>query len=147
MKNIFKTSGIYTDIGLLIIRVGLGLSYIIIHGGPKIMGGPEKWADIGDAVGIFGISFAPVFWGFMAAFAEFFGGLSLMLGLLFRPALLLIIITMIVAASQTLSKGDPFSKAAYPLELMVVLMGLIIIGAGKYSLDNLIFNKRKFNMD
>ena len=32
----------YRDLGLLVMRVGLGLSFMA-HGWPKLVGGPETW--------------------------------------------------------------------------------------------------------
>ena len=40
----------YRDVGLLILRVGFGLSYIYFHGSYKLAGGPEFWADNGEAM-------------------------------------------------------------------------------------------------
>lgn len=140
--KLFSIDNKYGDIGLLIIRIGLGLSYVIIHGAPKIVGGPERWAGIGGALNNFGIDFYPVFWGFMAAFAEFAGGALLLLGFFFRPALFLICITMIVAFGKGLAEGQTLAKAIYPLELFVVLFGMLFTGPGTISMDNLLFNRK-----
>jgi len=125
----------YQDFGLLVIRIGLGASYIYVHGSSKIFGGPERWEKVGDAVNIFGINFLYTFWGFIAACSEFIGGGLILLGLFFRPAAALIFVTMIIAASNHIHDGDPINKIAYPLELGFVLLGLIFLGPGKYSLD------------
>ena len=34
----------YRDIGLLFLRIGIGVMFIM-HGLPKLIGGPEKWED------------------------------------------------------------------------------------------------------
>jgi len=60
------------DIGMLTLRLGSGLIFIFIHGLGKITGGPEHWAKIGGSMSNIGINFLPEFWGFMAAFSEFF---------------------------------------------------------------------------
>ena len=62
--------GAYKNFGLLIIRLGLGLSFIM-HGYPNMFGGPPVWKDLGTVMRTVGIDFAPTLWGFMAAFAEF----------------------------------------------------------------------------
>ena len=72
---IFSLNDRYTNIGILFIRIGIGLMFIL-HGWPKFTGGPEKWAGLGAyGMGTLGINFLPVFWGFMAAAAEFLGGI------------------------------------------------------------------------
>jgi putative oxidoreductase len=123
------------DLGILIIRIFLGSSYIFIHGLPKILGGPDRWERIGNAVKNFNIDFYPVIWGFLAACIELLGGICIVLGLFFRPAAAFIFSVMAVAALNHYYKGDPVSKIAYPLELGFILLGLIFLGAGKYSLD------------
>ena len=124
----------HRHIGLLILRIGLGCMFLI-HGGPKLFGGPEKWEKLGMAMNSLGIGFIPTFWGFMAAISEFFGGACLILGLFFRPACILLTITMMVAAISHLSRGDGLSGASHAIEVGIVFLSFILIGAGKYSLD------------
>ena len=76
----------WPDLGLLVLRLSIGLSMILFHGWGKISGGPERWRRIGGAMENFGIDFLPMFWGFMAGFTEFFGSVLIILGLFFRPA-------------------------------------------------------------
>lgn len=124
----------YRDVGLLILRVGIGLMFMG-HGCGKLFGGPEKWARLGAAMKTFGIDFAPAFWGFMAAFAEFGGGALLVLGFLVRPACFLLLCTMVVAAAMHVGKGDPFVKYSHAVEAAILFFSLLFIGPGKYSLD------------
>ncbi len=139
MKLRIKT---FPDFGLLVIRIVLGFSYVIVHGGTKLFAGPVLWTKIGSAVGYLGINFSYVVWGFLASCAEFFGGLLILLGLFFRPAAVLIIITMFVAASKGFGSGGPLSSIAYPLELGITILGLFLTGPGKYSLDYHLFGRR-----
>ena len=124
----------YRDVGILILRVGIGVMFVL-HGWPKITAGPEMWGKLGMAVGNFGIHFAPSFWGFMAAFAEFGGGICLILGFCTRLAAILMAIDMVVAATMHLSKGDSLQVASHAIEAGIVFFSLILIGAGKYSID------------
>ncbi len=131
----------YRNIGLLILRVGIGVMFIF-HGFPKITGGPAMWTKLGATMGIFGIEFLPVFWGFMSSFAEFFGGIFLIFGFFFRPICMLMAVNMIVASSMHLNRGQGISGASHAVELGIVFLSLILIGPGKYSLDELF---RPFN--
>ncbi len=141
-----KFPGRYRDFGLLILRAGLG-GMFIWHGAPKILGGPEKWAMLGKAVGIFGIHFAPAFWGFMASAAEFFGGLAILSGLLTREFCVLLVINMIVAAGFHFNRGDGFFGAAHAIEVGFVFLGLIFIGPGRYSLEAKLLPEKKRDID
>jgi len=131
----FKFLDKYKDLGLLIIRIGLGLMFIFIHGWPKLSGGAPKWEQMGGAMKHFGITFAPVFWGFMDAFAEFFGGISLLLGVFFRPMMILLTINMFVAFYGGI--GGPWSGIQYPFEIFTVILAMFILGPGKYSIDGM----------
>ncbi len=124
----------YRDAGLLFLRIGLGAMFLY-HGLPKIIGGSEKWATLGTAMQYTGIEFLPAFWGFMAAFSEFFGGLCLILGLVFRPVCMLLAITMAVATAMHLGRGDSLQVASHAIENGIVFLSLIFIGPGKYSFD------------
>ncbi len=122
------------DLGLLFLRIGIGVMFML-HGWPKITGGVEMWTKIGGSMANLGIDFAPAFWGFMAAFAEFFGGLFLVLGLFFRVTNFLLVFTMIVAAIVHLKGDDGFGGASHAIEAGILFFSLIFIGPGRYSLD------------
>jgi len=121
-------------IGWLIFRVGIGIS-IFLHGLPKMMGGVETWTYIGSSMSIFGIDFAPAFWGFLAATAESVGGILFALGLFFRPAAFMLTGTMVVALATHLAAGDDFMVFGHALDLLIIFAASILIGAGKYSVD------------
>lgn len=129
-----KFLGKLRDVGLLLMRVGLGVMFIM-HGSGKMFGGTEMWAQLGQAIGLWGITVYPVFWGFMAAFAEFAGGILLILGFLFRPACILLAITMAVATTMHVTKGDEFGLWSHAAKMLVVFVGLTFVGPGKFSID------------
>lgn len=68
----------------------------------------------------------------MAAFAEFFGSVFLILGLFSRLSCLLLAFTMFVAFYSNYAEGN---INAYPLDLMIVFLCLLIIGPGRFSID------------
>lgn len=131
---VLSSLGKYKDLGLLIIRIGLGFMFIM-HGYPKLLGGPERWEGIGGAMGAIGITFLPVIWGLAAALTEAVGGLFFLLGLFFRPVSLLLAFTMLVAALFHLGKGDGLMGSAHSIEIGIVFLGLAFVGPGKYSVD------------
>lgn len=135
-----KTKFNYQNLGLLILRVGIGVAFFF-HGLPKITGGIEKWTSIGETMSILGISFAPAFWGFMAAISETLGGLLLALGILFRPATLMMMFTMIVALVMHLHYGDSFVKYSHAMESLIVFAALFITGPGKYVVSKKLLKK------
>lgn len=126
----------WMDLGLLLVRVGVGASMIINHGYEKMISGPQKWEAVGKVMEELGITFLPLAWGFMAAFAEFFGALFLMTGFLTRGAAFLLSFLMFVAFYHHLHAGDGFKGASHPFELMCIFILILFIGGGKYSLDS-----------
>ena len=119
------------DLGLLILRLGLGGMYVF-HGFPKLMAGPEGWERLGASMAYLGINFFPVFWGFMASSAESLGGLFIIFGWYFRISNFFLLITMFVAGFQHLAKGQGLGQASHAIELGVVFLALIFIGPGRY---------------
>jgi putative oxidoreductase len=126
----------FRDFGLLLLRVLFGLYLAFGHGLGKITGGPEQWAGLGGTMEIFGLGFAPTFWGFMAAIAEFVCALLVAAGFLTRPAALLVVINMSVAATAHITgviDGGPEMALLYG----IAFLSLIFVGPGKYSVDEI----------
>ena len=137
MRKLTRFLDKHRDVGLLIMRVGIGVMFMG-HGIPKLMGGPGAWGKLGGALGVFGIHFAPVMWGLMAALSESVGGALLLVGFLARPACFFMLNVMVVATAMHLNKGDSFTIYSHPVEAGIVFLSLIIIGPGKYALDQVI---------
>ena len=123
------------DISLLLIRLAIGLMFIFVYGEFKMFGGPEMWENLGGAMENFGITFYPKIWGFMAALAEFGGGVLVLLGLFFRPACLILMFNMSIAASSHFFNNEGIMGAGHAVELTVIFLALAISGPGKYSVD------------
>ncbi|MCC9166185.1 DoxX family protein [Pontibacter harenae] len=132
----------YWNLGLLLLRIGIGVMFIL-HGWPKLTGGPERWTAIGENMALWGLDFAPTFWGFMAGFSEAVGGFFLMLGLFFRPTCALLLITMLVATTRHVVAGDGFGGYSHALESAILFFSLYFIGPGAHSLDQVIFPGEK----
>ena len=139
MKRFFSSDEISVDFGLLLARIGVGISVMVHHGWGKLTGGPELWEKIGANMDKVHITAFPVFWGFMAGFAEAICSVLLVIGVLFRPAAALLAFTMFVAALRhfSLPADNPnsgWSGASHALELMSVYICLLFTGPGKFSL-------------
>ena len=122
-----------TDIGLLVLRVGFGIGFLWFHGWAKLTGGPEQWEAVGAALARYGITFLPVFWGFMASIAESVCGVLIAIGFLTRYASSLLAITMLVAFMGHVLSGQ--GSPAHAFKNMAVAAGLVLIYPGRYSVD------------
>jgi putative oxidoreductase len=80
----------------------------------------------------------------MAMLSEIIGGTAIALGIFTRPACLLLIFTMIVAArlghrgAGYLITNDP-PGAEYVVNLAAICLVIVLMGPGHYSLDQLFF--------
>ncbi len=133
-----SSEGVAKDFGLLVIRVGVAIGMFLFHGYDKIMGGPERWEGTGGAMANLGITFAPVVWGFLAAFAESVGSILILLGPLFRFATLMLAFNMFVAGLMHLNlpadnPSSGWSGAEKALVYMLVYLGLFFTGPGRFA--------------
>jgi putative oxidoreductase len=136
--KVFSSEGVAKDFGLLLIRLGIGASMFLLHGYDKITGGPERWEGTGGAMANLGITFAPVAWGFLAAFAESVGSILIVLGPLFRAATLMLAFNTFVATlmHMNLPVDNPASGLAgaeKAMVYMVAYLGLFFTGPGRFA--------------
>ncbi|KYG63440.1 DoxD-like family protein [Bdellovibrio bacteriovorus] len=123
------------DVALAILRVFIGLTMAFSHGLGKL---PPNEMLIG---GVSGMGFpAPELFAWLAALAEFAGGLLLAAGLLTRPAALTVIITMLVAVFGV-HAADSFQQKEMALLYLFTALFFLLHGAGRWSLDHFITKK------
>jgi putative oxidoreductase len=125
----------HPDLGLLIIRLMFGIVGVY-HGSQKLFG---AWGGVGlDGFSGFlakmGVP-APGISAWLAALAEFGGGILIAAGLLPRLAAVPFAITMLVAFGMAHHFSFDMKSGGndYPLALALVAIGLIFTGPGKYS--------------
>ncbi len=116
------------DLALLILRVGLAL-LMIPHGYNKLMS--LLSGDMGFADPI-GLGEAPS--KFLTIFAELICSILVFLGLLTRPALLVLIFNMLVI-TFIVHANDGFQKQEHALLFLIPYISLFLLGPGKFSLD------------
>ena len=124
----------YRDLGLLVLRAGIGIM-MTLHGWPKLAGGLPAWEKLGQAVSHVGINFFPGFWGFSCAMVETIGGVLLIIGFCIRPVTILLTLNFIVATVLLYKTSGVFLDWSRPAEMLILFFSLIFIGAGKYSVD------------
>ena len=101
------------------------------------MGGPERWQRLGSSLtGSLGIEGVNIFFGFMAMMAETLGGLMILIGLYTKISASFLAFTMLVAFSGHLAR-DGFAGSEKPLLFLAYFVGLILSGAGTFSVDKL----------
>ena len=142
MKSLVnKVTTTTTGWDTLPLRVGAGAIFAA-HGAQKLFGWFGGYGLEGTAGWMTSIGLEPgMLMATMAGSAEFFGGLLLILGLLVRPAALMLATTMIVAiATVHLPNGLFMDNNGYEfgLALLAMSIGLVFRGAGSLSADRLL---------
>lgn len=118
-----------SSIGLLILRVWIGLTMLIAHGWPKLSGFSEKAETFADPFGV-GSTMSLA----MAVGAEVFASIFIIFGLLTRAMAVPLLITMLVAAF-IIHGDDPYQKQEFALLFGFTYLTLIFTGPGKYAVD------------
>lgn len=138
VRVLIPSLGARASLALLILRVLVGLA-LIEHGVPK-MHNPLHWLDNGPLPG------TPIALQLLVALAEFLGGFALMLGFLTPLFALLLVCDMIVVVFVVMiPHGVPFVGEPHSFEvpayILAAVLGLLITGPGRYSIDGLIASR------
>ena len=123
----------YREFGLLLIRLSLGLVFIL-YCGPILIAGGSAWAHFGTGARTFGIHSHHQLWGFIGALAGCAGGVLMIFGLFFRVGVLLVLV-LALAHAIGLARATGFRTALPSIEMCFVLAGILFVGPGKYSVD------------
>lgn len=134
MRGREESSG--RDIGAGLLRAFAGLALAFAHGIDKM---PPTQDFIG-VVAELGVP-SPVAFAWAAGIAELVGGILLAIGLLTRPAAIVIAITMLVAAFLG-EAGNPFSDREPPLLFAAIAIYFVLAGPGRYSVDGWLAARR-----
>lgn len=141
-KITHTTSGIDT----LPLRLAAGVIFVA-HGAQKLFGWFGGYGLEGTGAWMASIGIEPgQLMAVLAGGVEFFGGLVLILGLLVRPAAVVLAITMIVAiVTVHLQNGLFMSNNGYEfgLALLAISIGLVFRGAGGISVDRILNVRQK----
>jgi putative oxidoreductase len=123
----------YREAGLLLMRVSLGLLFIL-YTAPVLISGPKAWAHFGAGAGQFGLHSHFQVWGFLGSLLGCLGGVLMIFGLFFRIGVLLVLL-LALGHAIALHHGTGFRVALPSIEVCFVLAGLLFVGPGKYSVD------------
>lgn len=123
----------YADFGLLLLRVSIGVLFII-YTAPVLMGGANAWAHFGAGVKNVGIHSHLQIWGFLGALIGCVGGVLVIFGLFFRPGVIVLVL-LAIAHAIGVKHASGFRTALPSIEMCFVLAGILFVGPGKYSVD------------
>lgn len=135
--NNSNSSSIPKDIILLAVRVFVGFA-MLSHGYPKLQmllaGGKIEFFDF--------LGMGPQITLILTVIAEFVCSILLILGLFTRVSLGFLIFTMVIAGF-VVHGADPFEKREMSLIYLSVYLLLMVMGAGKVSVDHLIERRKR----
>ena len=116
--------------GYLILRLGFGLIMAIQHGWPKLQKFSVLSTKFPDPLGVGSAASLS-----MTIFAELVCGVLIAVGLFTRLSSAVLIICMAVAAF-VVHGGDPFAKKEMAILYLVAYVGIFVLGAGAYNVQN-----------
>jgi putative oxidoreductase len=129
----------------LVLRVVAGVIFFA-HGAQKLFGWFGGYGLTGTGQFMDSLGLSPGYaMALLAGSAEFFGGLALIIGLLVRPASVILAVTMVVAIlSVHIGNGLFMSNNGYEfaLALLAMTVSLLLSGAGKLGLDGVLSRSR-----
>lgn len=138
IKKLVQT---HDSIAPLALRVPAGIIFIA-HGAQKLFGWFGGYGIEGTGQWMASIGLEPGWlMAAMAGGAEFFGGLAILLGLLTRPAALVLAVTMVVAiVTVHLGNGLFMANNGYEfgLALLAMSVSLVLSGSGRFGIDRLL---------
>jgi len=124
----------YRETGLLLFRASVGLVFIILIA-PILWSGADGWEHFGSAMRNLDFHSHYEFWGFVGAILGCAGGILMILGLFFRVGVLFALaVTIVHMVAVIHSRGDFFVRLP-AFEMTILLLSLLFIGPGKYSVD------------
>ena len=144
MSNLNKILSTNAGFAALTLRVTAAIIFIA-HGGQKLFAWFGGYGLEGTGQWMASIGLEPGYqMALIAGSAEFFGGLALLIGLMVRPAALMLAGTMVVAIFSVHLVNGLFMSAngyEYALALLAISVSLMFSGAGKFSVDSLLHKK------
>ena len=126
--------GKYREGGLLLFRVSLGLILIILIA-PVLWNGQGSWERFGSAMRHLDFHAHFTFWGFVGALLGCVGGVLIILGLFFRIGVLIALAVATIHLVVVWDTSGDFHIRLPALEMAILLLCLLFIGPGKYSVD------------
>jgi putative oxidoreductase len=118
-------------LALFVMRLALG-AVIVGHGYHKVFGGLHHHVQFVASLGL------PGWTAYLSAFAEFIGGILVLIGLFTRVAAFAICIDLAVAIAKVHFRNGMMGPGGYefPLALAALAFALIFFGAGPIALDH-----------
>lgn len=135
MKNLIfgptnSVNGFLPQLGLLVLRLGTGLTMALAHGLGKVPP-PQGMID-----GVTGMGFPmPVMFAWTAGLTELVGGIFIAIGLATRLSSALMIVTMAVAFFVA-HAADPFQNKELSFMYLFCSIAIFLFGPGKWSIDS-----------
>jgi putative oxidoreductase len=144
MSNLNKILSTNAGFDALALRIPAAIIFIA-HGAQKLFAWFGGYGLEGTGQWMASIGLEPGYqMALIAGSAEFFGGIALLIGLMVRPAALVLAVTMLVAIYSVHFVNGLFMSAngyEFALALLAISVSLVISGAGKFSVDNLLKKK------
>lgn len=126
-----RGNGLGTDLAALVLR--LFVAFVLVYGTQDNVFDRARMFEFRDFLAEHGFPY-PLASAYLSAYAQFATGLLLALGLLTRPAALVVVANFLVALFMVHLRL-PFSANIAPLAMLVGGIYFVLAGAPRWSLD------------
>ncbi len=138
MKKLLSPNPWYFSAGILLTRILTGI-FLVYHGweifdNDKLLVYTKWFTDMNFP--------SPYFLSFLGKLSELIAGLMFVTGFGVRIASIITALTMLFI-TFVLGEGKIFTDAQHPFLFVVISMLLFVTGAGKWSVDALIYPSKK----
>ncbi|WP_461129295.1 DoxX family protein [Spirosoma aerophilum] len=130
MKRLFSTQGVMQDAGLAFVRIIVGL-FLLYHGWEVFDAAKMKEYAAWD---VFKNDTSPLIMVYLGKGSEFLAGALLTIGLLTRPACLIVIGTMLYI-SFFVGHGRIWYEDQHPFLFVLLALVFFFSGPGQWSVD------------
>jgi uncharacterized membrane protein YphA (DoxX/SURF4 family) len=135
-----ETPNRHRDMGLLLLRMGIGMMMLLE--GVQIIRDDRLWIELDAMMDLFNWGGNPVLWGMLIGSMATCGGVAFAVGLLHRLSTFVLLVIATVMAAGSVFLELPWASFAAATQMWLVFASFLFIGAGDYSLDRMLARSR-----
>lgn len=140
MSNSPENTNRHRDMGLLMLRMGVGMMMMLE--GIQIIRDKRIWIELDQMMSLFNFGGNEVLWGWTIGSMATAGGVFFAVGLLHRLSTFVLLMFATISAAGAVFLELPWHSFAAATQAWLVFAAFLFIGSGSYSLDRMLARSR-----